>query len=49
MKLNQPTINTLKALFDSMDTSELNEALDLLMDEAFKREWDNQLIAKEGV
>ena len=42
MHLNQATINTLKDLFDSMDTSELDEALEMLLEEAFKRDWDNQ-------
>lgn len=39
MSLNQATINTLKALYSSMDKDELDEALNLLMDEALKREW----------
>ena len=41
MSLNQPTINTLNALYSSMDKDELDEALDLLMDEALKREWED--------
>jgi len=35
--LNEATENTLKALFVSMDEEELEEALDLLMDESYKR------------
>ena len=46
--LNQATINTLNSLFSSMDKSELDEALDLLWDEAIRREWDNQPLAKEA-
>ncbi|MCK4240856.1 MAG: hypothetical protein KAX30_04480 [Candidatus Atribacteria bacterium] len=40
MSLNAATTNTLKALYSSMDKDELNESLDLLMDEALKREWE---------
>ena len=39
MSLNAATTNTLKALYSSMDKDELDESLDLLMDEALKREW----------
>ena len=46
--LNQATINTLNSLFSSMDKPELDEALDMLLEEAFKREWEH-LIVKEGV
>ena len=40
--LTPATIITLKALFDSMDKNELNEALEILLDEAFKREWPEE-------
>lgn len=39
MTLNIATIHTLKALFDSMDKDELDEALEMLLEEAFKRDW----------
>jgi len=38
--LNQATINTLTALFSSMDKNELDEALEMLLGEAFKRDWN---------
>ena len=47
--LTQIQINTLNALLSAMDKDELDEALDMLMDEAFKREWEDKIIAKEGV
>ena len=40
MSLNQATKNTLNALYSSMDKDELDESLNLLMDEALKREWE---------
>ena len=39
MTLNQPTKNTLDALFSLMDKQELDEALDLLLKETFKKDW----------
>ena len=45
--LNQATINTLNSLFSSMDKPELDEALDMLIEEALKREWEEPL-AKEA-
>ena len=41
MTLNQSTINTLNALFAGMDKQELDDVLDLLMDEAVKRDWED--------
>ena len=46
--LTQIQINTLNALFSAMDTNELDEALDMLLEEGFRREWEEQLIAKEA-
>jgi len=46
--LTQIQINTLNALFSAMDKSELDEVLDMLLEEAFRREWETQII-KEGV
>ena len=40
--LTQIQINTLKALFDPMTKSELEKALEILLDEAFKREWPEE-------
>jgi len=37
--LNQATIADLKDSFSSMTKSELEKALEILLDEAFKREW----------
>jgi len=42
MHLTQIQINTLKSLFEPMDKNELNAALEMLLGEAFKREWDNE-------
>ena len=47
MVLNAATINTLNALFSSMDKDELDEALDLLMDEALKRDWEEYILKSE--
>jgi len=38
--LTQIQINTLNALFDSMDIDELNEVIDMIFEEALKRDWD---------
>jgi len=40
MPLTQIQINTLQSLFDSMDIDELNEVIDMIFEEAFKRDWD---------
>ena len=48
MPLTQIQINSLKSLFEPMDKPELDEALDMLLEEGFKREWE-PLIVKEGV
>ena len=46
--LNQATKITLNALLSPMDKPELDEVLDMLLEEAFKREW-GESITKEGV
>ena len=48
MPLTQIQINTLNALFSAMDKPELDEALDMLLEEGFKRDWE-PLMVKEGV
>ena len=40
MPLTQIQINTLKALLEPMDKNELDEALDMLLEEAIKRNWE---------
>jgi len=40
MPLTQIQINSLNALFSAMDKDELDEVLDMLLDEAFRREWE---------
>ena len=45
--LNQPTKNTLNALFSSMDKQELDEALDMLLDEALRKNWDEHILKDE--
>ena len=44
MSLTQIQINTLKSLFAPMDKSELNEALEMLLNEAFKRDWEDEYL-----
>jgi len=48
MPLTQIQINTLKSLLEPMDKSELDEVLDVLLEEALKREWENKPMAKEA-
>jgi hypothetical protein len=42
--LTQIQKKTLNALFNSMDKSELDETLDMLLEEGFKRDWEINLI-----
>ena len=43
MPLTQIQINSLKSLFEPMDKPELDEALDMLIDEALKRKWEDDI------
>lgn len=47
MTLNQATINTLNALFSSMDAQEFDNALDMLLDEALRKNWDEHIVKYE--
>ena len=46
MNLTQIQINTLKSLLDPMTNGELDEVLEMLFEEAFKRDWED--MAKEA-
>ena len=41
-------LEALQLLLTYMDKDELDKALDLLIEEAFKRVWDNQPLVKEA-
>ena len=48
MPLTQIQINSLNALFSAMDKPELDEVLDMLLEEAFRREWEPLIVKEEA-